>query len=202
MYNMDIKRRYMEELKKKLESIVPTLDKRELDSRFPQIAEFLMKNYGIESHGKTYLINEIEFYYYDPLYDDFRVGSRKCRITYERTASAGCWFFHDYGVDLTFNSNKEKGYGGGILIRSIEDPSKPEPFITGPVRCINELWQDAVYAFRTTAPNPRIVRINERFVEFNEPDTRVTVDKYDKYQSKWRFTVKGKDVSKRKNKVL
>lgn len=90
----------MEDLKITLESIVPTLDKQELDSRFPQIAEFFMKNYGIESRGKIYLLNEIEFYYYDPLYEDLRIGSSKTHITYERTAQAGCWFIHDYGVDL------------------------------------------------------------------------------------------------------
>lgn len=95
----------MEELKRTLESIVPTLDKQELDSRFPQIAEFLMKNYGIESRGEIYLLNEIEFYYFDSLYNDFRIGSNKTRITYGRNADAGCWFIHDYGVDLTFNSN-------------------------------------------------------------------------------------------------
>ena len=54
----------MVDLKAELETIVPTLSKKELDSRFPQIAEFLMKNYGIESKGKIYFLNEIEFYYY------------------------------------------------------------------------------------------------------------------------------------------
>ena len=157
----------MENLKKTLESVVPTLSKKELDSRFPQIAEFLMKNYGIESRGKIYLLNEIEFYYYNPLYDDLRIGSSKTRITYERNAPAGWWFIHDYG-----------------------------DIITGPKNCINELWDEAVDAFSPTAPNPRIVRIKEREVEMNEPDTRITVDKYDGYKSKWRFTVKGKKVSK------
>ena len=127
----------MEELKKELESIVPTLSKEELDSRFPQIAEFFIKNYGVETRGKTYLINEIEFYYYSPLYDDLRIESNKT-ITYERNAPAGSWFIHDYGVDLTFRSDKEQGFGGGILIRSIEDSSKPDSFITGPVNCVNE----------------------------------------------------------------
>ena len=49
----------MENLKKTLESIVPTLSKKELDSLFPHIAEFFMKNYGIESRGRRYLLNEI-----------------------------------------------------------------------------------------------------------------------------------------------
>ena len=185
----------MEELKRTLESIVPTLDKQELDSRFPQIAEFLMKNYGIESRGEIYLLNEIEFYYFDSLYNDFRIGSNKTRITYGRNADAGCWFIHDYGVGLTFNSNKEEGFGGGILIRSIENLATSEAE-TGPIKCINKLWDEAVDAFSSTAPNPRIVRIDERAIELNKPDTRVTVDKYDGYKSKWRFIVKGKKVCK------
>lgn len=49
----------MEDLKNALASIVPALNKENLDKRFPEIAEFLMKNYGIESRGKIYLINEI-----------------------------------------------------------------------------------------------------------------------------------------------
>jgi len=186
----------MENLKKALESIVPTLNKKELDARFPQIAEFLIKNYGIETKGKVYLLNEIEFYYYDSLYDDKRTGSGKSTITYKRTTPAGCWYIHDYGVDLTFNSDEKQGFGGGILIRSIEDPSKPNSFTTGPVNCVNELWEEAVDAFSSSVPNPRIVRVKERDIELNEPDTRVTVDKVDKYQSNWRFTVKGKKISK------
>jgi len=156
-----------------------------------------MKNYGIESRGKIYFLNEIEFSYYDPLYDDLRIGNSKTRITYERNAPAGWWFIHDYGVDLTFNSDEEKGFGGGILIRSIEECATAK-VVTGPKNCVNELWDEAVDAFCSTAPNPRIVRVNEREIEFNEPDTRVTVDKYDGYKSKWRFTVNGKRVSKRK----
>lgn len=185
----------MEDLKETLGSIVPTLNKKDLDSRFPQIAEFFMKNYGIESRGEIYLLNEIEFYYYDPLYDDLRIGKSKTRITYERNAPAGCWFIHDYGVDLTFSSNKKKGFGGGILIRSIEQGTTTKCII-GPKNCVNELWDEAVDAFSTTAPNPRIVRVKERDIELNEPDTRITVNKYDGYKSEWRFTVKGKKVSK------
>ena len=186
----------MVDLKAELETIVPTLSKKELDSRFPQIAEFLMKNYGIESKGKIYFLNEIEFYYYNPLYDDLRIGNSKTRITYERNAPAGWWFIHDYGVDLTFNSDAKKEFGGGILIRSIEENTTLKCII-GPKNCLNELWDEAVDAFCSTAPNPRIVQVKERKIELNEPDTRITVDKYDGYNSKWRFTVKGKTVSKR-----
>lgn len=184
----------MEELKRKLEAVVSTLNKEELDKLFPEMAEFIMKNYGIEAHGKVYFMNEIEFYYYDPLYDDIRIGSKTSHITFERTAAAGCWFIHNYGFDLTFKSDMKQGYGGGILIRSIED-SMTTDTITGPVNCLNELWEETVDAFSATAPNPKIVRIKERIIQFNDPDTRVKVGKVDSWHSLWRFSVKGEKIS-------
>lgn len=183
----------MEELKNKLKSIVPTLNKKELDSLFPEIAEFLMKNYGIESRGEVYLLNEIEFYYYDSLYDDKRTETGKKRITIERTSEAGCWFIHDWGVDLTFKSREAEGYGGGILFRSIESDKES---ITGPKNCVNKLWDEAVDAFSSTAPNPRMVKIPQRIIELNEPTLRIKVGEIDRWKSLWRFTVKGKTVSK------
>ena len=185
----------MEELKNKLKSIVPTLNKQELDSLFPEIAEFLMKNFGIKTKGKVYLLNEMEFYYFDSLYDDIRSDSKTKHITYERTSPAGSWFIHDYGVDLTFESEKEKGYGGGILIRSIEEMATQKA-ITGPVNCVNELWMEAVDAFSSTAPNPFMIRVEERDIELDVATTRIKVDKVDQWQSLWRFTVKGKKISK------
>ena len=80
----------MEFLRNELKSIVNTLNKEDLDKRFQEIAETLMTNYAIEnSKGVIYFLNEIEFYYYDSLYDDKRSGNGKTRITYERTAPAG-----------------------------------------------------------------------------------------------------------------
>lgn len=185
----------MEELKKTLESIVPTLDKQALNTRFPKIAEFLMKNYGIASRDQIYLLNEIEFYYYGPLYDDKRTETGKSRLTFERTARAGSWFIHSYGVDLTFNSSKVEGFGGGVLLRSIEDMDTHNA-TTGPINCVNELWDESVDAFSPTAPNPRIIRIPQRSVELDEPSLRIKVGEADRWKSLWRFTVKGKMVSK------
>lgn len=185
----------MEELKKKLESIVPTLNKQELDARFPEIAEFLMMNYGIETQGRVYLLNEIEFYYYDSLYDDKRTEKGKSRITFERTAPVGSWFIHNYGVDITFDSDKAKGFGGGILIRSIEEKDT-QKVTTGPINCVNELWEESVDAFSTTAPNPHVVRIQPRQEEMSEPTLRIKVGESDRWQSLWRFTIKNKEVSK------
>lgn len=185
----------MKELKLMLESVTRQTTKEEMDARFPIIARYIMDNYGIKSGDRLYLLNEIEFYYYNPLYDDLRAGSSKSLITYKRNAAAGCWFFHDYGVDLTFNSSSAEGYGGGILIRSVED-SITHAATVGPVKCVNEIWDDAVDAFSPTAPNPFVVRVGERGITLNEPDTRVTVDKVDRYKSRWNFTVCGKKTSR------
>lgn len=185
----------MKELKLMLESVTRQTTKEEMDARFPIMARYIMDNYGIKSGDRLYLLNEIEFYYYNPLYDDLRAGSSKSLITYKRNAAAGCWFFHDYGVDLTFNSSLAEGFGGGILIRSVED-SITHAATVGPVKCVNEMWDDAVDAFSPTAPNPFVVRVGERGITLNEPDTRVTVDKVDRYKSRWNFTVYGKKTSR------
>lgn len=190
----------MEKLKQVLDSVTPNLTKEELNIRFPEMAEFIMKNCGIKSKGEIFYLNELEFYYFNPKYDDKRLGNGKARITYERNAPAGAWYIHKYGVDLTFKSvideeNEEDSFGGGILIRSIENSETYET-ITGPVNCVDYLWDEAVDAFSPTAPNPMMVRVEERNIELNDASARIVVDKVDKWKSNWRFTVKGKKVSK------
>ena len=190
----------MEKLKQLLESVTPNLTKEELYIRFPEMAELIMKNYVIKSRGEIFYLNELEFYYFDPKYDDKRLGKGKSRITYERNAPAGAWYIHRYGVDLTFMSvidekNVEESFGGGILIRSIEN-SETHEAITGPVNCVDYLWDEAVDAFTPTAPNPMMIRVEERIIELNDASTRIVVDKADKWKSNWRFTVKDKKVSR------
>ena len=112
----------MKELKLMLESVTRQTTKEEMDARFPIIARYIMDNYGIKSGDRLYLLNEIEFYYYNPLYDDLRAGSSKSLITYKRNAAAGCWFFHEGRTGADYRSyfgrskktalenNEEKGY--------------------------------------------------------------------------------------------
>lgn len=182
----------MKELENRLKEITKSMTEPELDSKFPDLAKFLMGNYCIKSKEKKYFMNEIEFYFYGPNYDDKR-KSGKSTVTYARTAKAGCWYIHNYGVDLTFDSNEEEKYGGGILIRAVEDENNI--VFDGPVKCVNEMWEEAVSAFEPTAPNPTIIR-QKREIELNEPMLRKTAGKDDSHKKLWRFTVKGKKVSK------
>ena len=63
------------------------------------------------------------------------------------------------------------------------------------MKCVNEIWEEAVCAFEETAPNPVIIP-EKRIIELDEPTLRKTVGKVDSHKKLWRFTVKGKTVSK------
>lgn len=128
---------------------ISEIERENANGTFREIAETLMCNYIIKKGGKRYAIVEIEFYLYTHKHQDF--------ITYPRKTEAGRWFFHQSGVDLTFNTSgllvekiNEKGkkcldYSkcvfGGILIRGIYDIDADE-YIFGPQNVVNELWDD------------------------------------------------------------
>lgn len=105
---------------------------------FREIAEELMNGWCIRKGFEHYEIIEIEFYLYSKV-------THKDDITYKRQIEAGRWFFHQSGVDISFESD-ENSYGG-ILIRSIKNLNTPysekESYICGPLRCVYKLWDDA-----------------------------------------------------------
>lgn len=96
---------------------------------FAEIAEMLMNNYVIAKGNAEYEIVEIEFYLFTPDHPDV--------ITYPRKCEPGQWFFHQSGVDLAFESAKDRF--GGILIRGIKRITDGH-FILGPQKCVYELW--------------------------------------------------------------
>jgi hypothetical protein len=49
------------------------------------------------------------------------------------------WWLHDWGVDISFRSEIEKDYYGGILIRSLYNENNGE-YIFGPKKCCWELF--------------------------------------------------------------
>ena len=108
-----------------------------IQESFRNIAEVLLKNFGLLCGDKKYYFAEIEFYYYDK--NDFK------KIWNERTyprdnREAGELFFHYSGFDICFDSSFEKGKFGGILIRSLIDDTKTDnKFVTGPLLCVNEI---------------------------------------------------------------
>ena len=119
---------------------------------FSSIAKLLLNKCVVRVGKKNYRLLEIEFYLYSSTHPDM--------ITYPRTAEkGGNWFFHQSGVDISFNSyckpasedgkyclNSDNRFGG-ILIRSMVEvddkmnylpKSKP---IHGPMKCMDVLFK-------------------------------------------------------------
>lgn len=107
---------------------------------FIEVAELLMNNYVISKRGTEYEIIEIEFYLFNPNHPDV--------IAYPRSCVAGQWFFHQSGVDLTFETTDEQF--GGILIRGIRETDGERKQIFGPQNCVSHLW-DKFNAFEAVA---------------------------------------------------
>lgn len=100
-----------------------------LENAFTEIADALLNNFAIKRGEKEYRFVEIEFYHN-------RTDDDGKKITYKRGFAKSCdFFFHDYGVDLCFESTPDSY--GGILIRSIECDGE---FINGPVRVTDRLF--------------------------------------------------------------
>ena len=131
---------------------------------FKEIAKLLMNQCVIAKGDIYYEIVEIEFYLYSPDHQDV--------IVYPRKLSAGQWFFHQSGVDLTFESNDKQF--GGILIRGIKRLT-PNPdydnrplLILGPQKCVNELW-DNFSAFQEDPTEYPIIKKNLNIPIDKEP---------------------------------
>lgn len=118
--------------------------KEDFTAYFEDIAELLMKNFVIEKGSERYEIVETEFYLYTAEHPDV--------ITYPRAIGAGRWYFHQSGVDLTFESTAERF--GGILIRGLRDINDPGNQIFGPMKCMETLWNhfDAVLIAQAEYP--------------------------------------------------
>jgi hypothetical protein len=131
----------------------------EIEQRFDEIANLLLNEYHVKKGHSIYEFLEIEFYYYTENHEDI--------ITYPRNVGNGKWFFHNSGVDISFESQclneklsakirkPDNDYFGGILIRSVlKDGNK---FITGPLKCMWFLF-DYLDAFGNIEELPIIVK--------------------------------------------
>ena len=104
-------------------------DSQDIEKMFSDIADALLNNFVIKRGEQEYRFVEIEFYHN-------KTDDEGKRITYKRDYSKSCdFFFHDYGVDLCFESNPDSY--GGILIRSMECNGE---FINGPVKVTDRLF--------------------------------------------------------------
>lgn len=115
----------MEELVKLLSVLNEKSTPSDIESTFKMIADLLLSKCYIHTDNGDYRLLEIEFYFYN--------NNHKDNITINRTENAGMWWLHDWGVDISFESEEDKYYGG-ILVRSIAN-LKTNEVICGPRNC-------------------------------------------------------------------
>ncbi len=188
-------------LKKLLEKVKHDVEKIEIEEIFNDIARCLLSEVIIKKgkDGQKYNILEIEFYYSSAKYPESK------KTTYPRKAKAGDWYFHQYGMDLCFESDPfaNEPYYGGILIRSIQrcDVSEAK-LILGPGKVCDALF--SVYnAFENIGYDENMPKIEDKHdyypVKIDEPTYRYHIEdrKYN-IGTKLRYTIKGfadKDIS-------
>lgn len=117
------------ELRHKLSLLDCPKEQDKICDYFKGIADLLMNKCVICKGESNYEIVEIEFYLFTPNHQDV--------ITYPRNCKAGQWFFHQSGVDLTFETTDKQF--GGILIRGMREFESGKQ-IFGPLNCVNMLW--------------------------------------------------------------
>lgn len=135
------------ELKEKLSLSNCPKEQNEFFEYFKVIANLLMNKCVISKEGVNYEILEIEFYLFTPHHQDV--------ISYPRDTKVGQWFFHQSGVDLTFESDNK--YFGGILIRGLRNIDTGQ-LTLGPQKCVDLLW-DKSDAFKIQENEYPIIKV-------------------------------------------
>lgn len=101
---------------------------------FDNIAIELFNNYDLIINGKHYSFIELEFYYYSENHPD--------GYTHPHENEQGKWRAHNFGLDITLESKKDKDKYGGILIRSIKKIDGETEYINGPRKVVFEIFKN------------------------------------------------------------
>ena len=94
----------MEELTKLLSELDANSSVNSIELTFSRIAEILLLKSYIQTANGNYRLLEIEFYYYN--------NNHRDSVTMSRTEKAGMWWLHNWGVDLSFKSEKQSNFYG------------------------------------------------------------------------------------------
>ena len=131
----------MDKLKQLLSMLNAESTAETIQKTFSEIADILLFHSYIRTEYGNYRLLEIEFY--------FKNKNHMDDVTIKRKEKEGMWWLHEYGVDLSFNSddtnkNDEDNYYGGILIRSMvslnNDSQSDKTWFFGPKNCCWELF--------------------------------------------------------------
>lgn len=171
----------MKELSQLLSKLDANSSVNTIESTFSRIAEILLLKSHIQTANGNYRLLEIEFYYYNKNHRDV--------VTMGRTEKAGMWWLHNWGVDLSFKSEKQSDYYGGILIRSIMELNG-ENVICGPQNCCWELFYSSALEHNMA---PKIITHDEEKAFGGEigRTRRYITGKMKGIDEEYRFFVKG-----------
>lgn len=184
----------MERLKQLLSTLDANSSVDSIKTTFSEIADILLLKSYIMTANSKYRVLEIEFY--------FKNNNHNDNVTIERTEYAGMWWLHDYGVDLSFNSDEDNNYYGGVLIRSIvsiDDSGNQlneKEAIFGPRNCCWNLFYASALEPNIMAPQIVMNDGESQFAGEIERTTRHLTGKPKKEDgdyrdSPYRFYVKG-----------
>ena len=183
----------MEKIKKLLSTLDENSSVDVIESTFSEIANVLLFQRYIKTEHVNYRILEIEFYFKNKHHED--------DVTLDRTAEAGMWWLHDWGVDISFKSVEKKFYGG-ILIRSIipfkdnNDQIDEKEVISGPRNCCWELFYASALESNMA---PQIVILDDDNIfggEMEKTKRYIKGRKTKKVDGDYRFYVKGLKIKK------
>ena len=175
----------MEKLKKLLSCLNADSKVKDIEDTFEEIADILLfKSYIQTDYGK-YRLLEIEFY--------FKNKNHKDDVTIKRKEKEGMWWLHDYGVDLSFESD-DSNYYGGILIRSMmllnnDNPSE-QKFFFGPKNCCWQLFYSSALE-QNYAPRVVMNDDNTKFSGKMATTQRYITGKIPRENGDYRFYVEG-----------
>lgn len=95
------------------------------------IADYLMNKCLFQVNVQRYRISELEFYINGNAHPDPYAHQHK------RQQTAGEWYFHGSGIDITMGSDE---YHGGILLRALMKQSEENQYFYGPLNILTELF--------------------------------------------------------------
>ena len=169
----------IEELKELLSQLDAKSTIDDIKTTFSKIANILLFKSFIKTDNGDYRLLEIEFYFRNNQHDD--------DVTITRKEKAGMWWLHDWGVDLSFESNG-RDFCGGVLIRSIFSINE-EKVICGPKNCCWELFYSSALE-RNSAPQILGKDADDFFGEIGTTKRYIT-GKIKGIDNEYRFFVKG-----------
>ncbi|MDE6562230.1 MAG: hypothetical protein K2K75_12680 [Muribaculaceae bacterium] len=183
------------DLKEKLDP--KNIENNEYKKYFDELANMLMNHFVIAKGNDKYEFVEIEFYLFTPEHQDVITYPRKIVESKNPDSGkkeeklipmdAGQWFFHQSGVDITFKCDETRF--GGILVRGIRKCTADSKTILGPMKCVDELWDN----FSAFSPKSKdIPHIEEVVGEYKKNGIKcykrwipVKTEDRDKRLSKW-----------------